>query len=144
MLRLRQRGRDADSAACERVFFRFKTKLSAAATSVYDGWNPIIEIILHVCGATTANQYLGGLDFGGTFQGAGIGGGLVPAPLNGALYFPLADSNGNITEYVYANGVIVAQCSCDAFDDTLVESCAISGASPFAFSTNYYDSKTWT
>ena len=89
---------------------------------IYDGWNPILEIIAYDSGATTTNRYFWGLDLSGTPQGAGGVGGLVAVSLNGALYFTLADSNGNITEYIDANGAIVAQYSYGDFGDTRAES----------------------
>ena len=117
-------------------------------TYIYDGWNPILEIIAHTGGATTTNQYFWGIDLSGTpeagpsGQGAGGVGGLVAVSLNGTLYFPLTDSNGNITEYIDANGAIAAQYRYDAYGATQEESGPMSAAFSFRFSTKYQDPET--
>ena len=119
-----------------------KTTPAATHTFVYDGWNPILEVIAHTSGTTTTNQYFWGLDLSGSTQGAGGVGGLVTVSLDGALYFPLSDSNGNITEYVDSTGAVVAQYRYDAFGDMLNESGAMSGVFAFRFSTKYIDPET--
>ena len=117
-------------------------------TFIYDGWNPIIEIIAHASGAVSTNQYFWGIDLSGTpeagpsGQGAGGVGGLVAVSLDGTLYFPLTDNNGNITEYIDTTGAIAAQYRYDAFGATQEESGAMSGAFPFKFSTKYFDVET--
>ena len=119
-----------------------KTTPDATHTFVYNGWNPIFEIITHASGTTTTNQYFWGLDLSGSTQGAGGVGGLVAVSLDGTLYFPLSDSNGNITEYVDASGTIVAQYRYDAFGNLLAESGTIPDAFSFRFSTKYRDPET--
>ena len=100
-----------------------------------------LEVIARTGGATITNQYFWDLDLSGTMQGAGGVGGLVAVSLDGALYFPLSDSNGNITEYVDTNGVIVAQYHYDAFGKIIAESSAMSGAFSYKCSTKYFDSE---
>ena len=72
-------------------------------------------------------------------QGAG---GLVAVSLNGSLYFPLTDSNGNITEYIDTTGTTVAQYRYDAYGAAQEESGPLSHAFTFRFSTKYQDPET--
>ena len=51
---------------------------------------------------------LGGDWTDGTMQGAGGVGGLLAVEKGGAVYLPAYDANGNVTEYVDADGVIAA------------------------------------
>ena len=52
------------------------------------------------------------------------------------------DANGNITQYVDADGHVVASYTYDAFGNTVAESGSMSSAFPFRFSTKYYDSES--
>ena len=114
----------------------------ATSHFIYDGWNPILEIIAHTGGAVSTNQYFWGLDITGSSQGAGGVGGLVAVSLDGTLYFPLTDSNGNITEYIDTTGATVAQFRYDAYGATQEESGSMTSAFPFRFSTKYQDPET--
>ncbi|MEK9136056.1 MAG: RHS repeat-associated core domain-containing protein, partial [Bacteroidota bacterium] len=59
-----------------------------------------------------------------------------------ATYYPLADGNGNITDYVDASGTIVAHREYDAFGNTIVASGAMVNDFNFWFSTKYWDGET--
>ena len=69
---------------------------------VYDCWNLIHETVDNQ--TVTTNIYIWGLDLSGTLQEAGGVGGLLSQTVisdsPAKSYFPLADANGNVTEYV--------------------------------------------
>ena len=73
-----------------------------------------------------------------TLQGAG----LLYLTVDGAVYVPFYDNKGNVTRYLDANSVTVAQYTYDTFGRT------ISQTGPFAdffrhrFSTKYFDAET--
>jgi len=56
--------------------------------------------------------------------------------------FPLADANGNITEYVNTNGTVVAHYQYDAFGNTSASSGAMADDFHFLFSSKYLDEET--
>ena len=87
-----------------------------------------------------------GQDISGTLQGAGGIGGLLSVTRvissGTATYFPLADANGNITEYVDASGTVVAHREDDPFGNTIVANGAMVNDFNFLFSTKYWDWET--
>ena len=105
-----------------------------AYSIVYSGWNPVVERVQSSGGTTATVRYVWGKDLSGTLQGAG--------GVGGAWYFPAYDANGNITQYVDADGHVVASYAYDAFGNTVTESGAMAGTFPFRFSTKYYDSES--
>ena len=96
------------------------------------------------CGTNTTS-YIWGNDLSGTPQGAGGVGGLLAVIEDGEAYHPCYDANGNITEYVDTNGVVVAHYEYDAFGNLIPNSSFLTPNSPdfkHRFSTQYYDTET--
>jgi len=83
-------------------------------------------------------------DLSGSLSGAGGIGGLISVTRNTSsgtsIYYPLADANGNISDYVDANGNVVAHREFDAYGNTIVSSGAVNDFN-FWFSTKYYDAE---
>ncbi|MDD4016920.1 MAG: hypothetical protein PHV28_03145 [Kiritimatiellae bacterium] len=55
-------------------------------TFFYDGWNPVLETVVHTNGTVDRIEYVWGLDLSGTLQGAGGVGGLLFEKRNGQIY----------------------------------------------------------
>jgi RHS repeat-associated protein len=117
---------------------------STTNTFVYDNWNLVKETST----AGYTNFYVWGLDLSGTIQGAGGVGGLLavirsdtnsPQP---TVYRPTYDANGNITDYVDTNGVVVAHREYDPFGNTIVATGSMVNDFHFWFSTKYLDHET--
>jgi len=128
-------------------------------TFTYDGWNLTGEtsaIFYHerdwwgghvpppVLLASSTNLYIWGLDLSGTMQDAGGAGGLLavlgaPGTSPASVFVPAYDANGNVTEYVDANGSTAAHYEYDAFGNTLAQSGPMAEGFRFRFSTKYLD-----
>lgn len=123
---------------------RHVKKVTPAATTIffYDDWNLIEERIAYANGATSIIHYYWGKDISGELQGAGGGGGLLYQTIDGAIYIPCLDNNGNITRYLDANGNTVAQYTYDAFGGTLSQSGSLASFFRHRFSTKYLDVET--
>ena len=117
---------------------------------IYDGWNLIAEqSTLRSLGEVgliyTTNHYVWGLDLSQSLQGAGGVGGLLAVirsdtnSLQPSVYLPVYDGNGNISDYVSTNGVVVAHREYDPFGNTVVSTGQMKDAFNFWFSTKYYD-----
>ena len=119
-----------------------KVTPDATHTFFYDDWNLIEERIAYTSGATSTIHYYWGKDLSGTLQGAGGVGGLLYLTIDGAIYIPCYDANGNITRYLDANGNTVAQDTYDAFGNTIAQSGPLAGFFPHRFSTKYFDAET--
>lgn len=115
---------------------------SATHTYFYDGWNLIEERVAYTNGETETIQYVWGKDLSGSLQGAGGVGGLLWLKLNGELYVPCYDNNGNITAYVDGQGNVVASYVYDAFGRTISQSGPLRDTFHHRFSTKYYDNET--
>ncbi|MFA7087433.1 MAG: RHS repeat-associated core domain-containing protein [Aliarcobacter sp.] len=79
----------------------------------WDDMNMVLEKITNYeTSSTTIKTYTWGLDLSGSLHNAGgIGGLLMVSELKGSTsqnYFPVADANGNITDYLDETGNIVA------------------------------------
>jgi len=105
---------------------------------VYDGWNLTQE----TSSAGVTNTYVWGLDLSGTQQGAGGIGGLLSATRNGVTYYPCYDANGNITDYVDQNGIVMAHREYDAYGNTVASSGPMVDDFSFWFSSKYLDDET--
>ena len=111
-------------------------------TFVYDDWSLIYEHVAYTNGTTSTIHYYWGKDLSGAFQGAGGVGGLLYLTVDGAVYIPCYDNNGNITRYLDANGNTVAQYTYDAFGNTISQSGPLAGFFRHRFSTKYFDTET--
>jgi len=113
---------------------------------VWNDWLLVSEVRTQASGVST-NHYAWGLDLSGTLQGAGGIGGLLavttlnlePATLNCLL--PLADGNGNITEYATGTGTVVARFEYDPFGGTVREEVPAGVDLPFRFSSKYEEAE---
>lgn len=111
-------------------------------TFLYDGWNLIQE-----SSPTLTNHYVWGLDLSGSLQGAGgVGGLLSRTKDSGERYLYNYDANGNVTELVDGNGLLVVTYVYDAFGNIIANNdIYASGAeleNRFKFSTKYQDDET--
>ena len=119
-----------------------KVTSEATTTFFYDNWNLIEERVAYTNGTTTTICYFWGKDLSGTLQGAGGVGGLLYLAVNGCIYIPCYDNNGNITRYLDANGDTVAQYVYDAFGNSLSKPGPLADVIRHRFSTKYYDVET--
>ena len=108
-----------------------KVTPAATHTYFYDDWNLIEERIAYTNGTTSTIHYYWGKDLSDTLHGAGGVGGLLCLTIDGAIYIPCYDANGNITRYLDASGNTVAQYTYDAFGNTISQS----GPSPVSSAT---------
>ena len=92
-----------------------KVTPDATTTFFYDDWNLIEERIAYTNETFSTIRYYWGKDLSGTVQGAGGVGGLLYLTVDGMIYVPFYDNNGNITRYLDTNGTTVAQYTYDAF-----------------------------
>ncbi len=119
-----------------------KATPEATSTYFYDGWNLVEERVTHANGTTSTIRYYWGKDISDSLQGAGGIGGLLYLTVDGEVYVPLYDSNGNVTHYLDANGGIVAAYKYDAFGKTIAQSGPLAGFFRHRFSTKYLDAET--
>ncbi len=111
-------------------------------TYVFDDWNLIAETVADTNGVIAKIEYVWGLDVSGSLQGAGGVGGLLAVSVNGEIYLPCYDNNGNITAYVDDQGSVVARYAYDAFGNTISLSGSLASTFAFRFSTKYFDVET--
>ena len=113
---------------------------------LWDGYNIVSEKLTNSGTNELTNFYTWGLDLSGSLQGAGGVGGLlavtcVPSGASNVLpltSYPSCDANGNITEYISANGSIVAHREYSAFGETTV----LAGTLADSF-THWWSTKPW-
>lgn len=119
-------------------------KITPAAmhTFFYNGWNLVEEHIASTNGTTSIIHYHWGKDLSGELQGAGGIGGLLYLAIDGELYIPCYDGNGNITRYLDSSGNTVAQYTYDAFGDAIFQSGFLAQTFRHRFSTKYFDSES--
>jgi RHS repeat-associated protein len=82
-----------------------------------------------------------GLDVSGSHQGAGSVGGLLAVIHGDNVYNSAFDGNGNITEYISADGTLVAHYEYSPFGETVIQSGDMAEAFAFRFSTKYYNAE---
>ena len=111
----------------------------ATTTFFYDDWNIIEERVAYTNGTTSTIRYYWGKDLSGTLQGAGGVGGLLYLTVNGTIYIPCYDNNGNITRYLDASGNTVAQYTYDAFGNLISKAGHLADFFRHRFSTKYLD-----
>jgi RHS repeat-associated protein len=124
----------------------------------YDGWNLIAEFILVEVTDPVENDtywewtldfsYTWGLDLSRSLQGAGGVGGLLAVEKHGISageYYPTFDGNGNVSEYLEADGDTAAHFEYDPFGNTVVlgeQSTGLAAMFRFRFSTKMLDQET--
>lgn len=109
---------------------------------LYDGWNLIAEFTADGETVGLERTHLWGLDLSRSLQGAGGVGGLLRTSEHGAAvmaYYPTYDANGNVSEYVYSSGTVVAHYEYSPFGTTTAATGTKATAMPFRFSTKYLD-----
>ena len=119
-----------------------KATSEADTTFFYDGWNLVEERIAYTNGTSSTINYFWGKDLSGTLQGTGGVGGLLYLTVDGCIYIPCYDNNGNITRYLDANGNTVAQYTYDAFGNSMSMSGPLADFFRHRFSTKYFDPET--
>ncbi len=115
-------------------------KITGGVTTLYryDGWNCIAEYT----GSTLSEIRTWGLDLmSGSGQGAGGVGGLLAEKTGGTYYYPTFDGNGNVSEYLNANGDTIAHFEYDPFGNTVVNAGSVSLFN-YRFSTKPLDFET--
>ena len=119
-----------------------KMTSEATTTFFYDDWNLIEERVAYTNGTTSTIRYFWGKDISGDLQDAGGVGGLLYLTVNGTIYIPCYDNNGNITRYLDASGNTVAQYTYDAFGNLISKTGPLADFFRHRFSTKYYDAET--
>ena len=119
-----------------------KVTSEATTTFFYDDWNLIEERVACTNGTTSTIRYFWGKDISGDLQDAGGVGGLLYLTVNGTIYIPCYDNNGNITRYLDASGNTVAQYTYDAFGNLISKTGPLADFFRHRFSTKYYDAET--
>jgi len=123
------------------------SKAVGAATTlyVYDGWNCIAGYTLQNSTFTLQHSYLWGMDLSGSMQGAGGVGGLLAVTdrvaAGNPVYYPCFDGNGNVTEYLKADGTVAPHFEYDPFGNTTVNTDS-SNQFAYRFSTKPLDFET--
>jgi RHS repeat-associated protein len=114
----------------------------ATTTYFYDDWNLIEERIAYTNGTTSTIKYYWGKDLSGELQGAGGVGGLLYITIDGVIYIPCYDNNGNVTKYIDANGNIVASYTYSVFGKLIAKAGSLADFFRHRFSTKYFDAET--
>ena len=102
-------------------------------TLLWDGYNIIHETINHQ--QPTTNHYVWGLDLSGSLQGAGGVGGLLAEVQDGVPYYAASDANGNVTEYMSADGTLAAHYEYSPFGEIIAQSGDLASTFTHRFST---------
>jgi RHS repeat-associated protein len=111
----------------------------SATLYIHDGFNCIAEYT----GTTLSKTRTWGLDLSGTLQGAGGVGGLLAEKQGGSYFYPTYDGNGNVSEYLAADGTTSAHFEYDPFGNTTVDTdSATTPLFAYRFSTKPLDFET--
>ena len=128
---------------------RISRNVSASPNSytlyLYDGWNCIAEWNANSQSATLTTTRTWGLDLSTTPQGAGGVGGLLSEKQGNNTFYPTYDGNGNISEYLAADGSTAAHYEYDPFGNIVKESYASAydtSSFSYKFSTKPLDQAT--
>ena len=119
-----------------------KVTPEATTTFFYDGWKLIEERIDYTNGTASTIRYYWGKDLSGTLQGAGAVGGLLYMTVDGSIYIPCYDNNGNITKYIDESGNVVAAYEYDDFGRLISAMGPMADFFRHRFSTKYFDPET--
>jgi RHS repeat-associated protein len=128
---------------------RVSRSVSASPNSytlyLYDGWNCIAEWNANPQSVTLTSTRTWGLDLSSTPQGAGGVGGLLSEKQGNNTFYPTYDGNGNISEYLAADGSTAAHYEYDPFGNIVKESYASAydtSSFSYKFSTKPLDQAT--
>ena len=119
-----------------------KVTPEATMAFFYDDWNLVEERIAYTNGTVSTIRYFWDKGLSGTLQDAGGIGGLLYLTVDGAVYVPCYDSNGNITHYLDSNGSTAAQYIYDTFGNLILQSGSLADFFRHRFSTKYFDVET--
>jgi RHS repeat-associated protein len=110
---------------------------------LYDGWNLIREFQSSTIQTfhSSTNSYVWGLDMSGYLQGEGGIGGLLAVIQDSATDLPALDGNGNVVEYVSADGTIAAHYEYSPFGETVIQTGPLADTFSFRFSTKYWENE---
>jgi RHS repeat-associated protein len=100
---------------------------------------------IHKYTGTTLTTRTWGLDLSGSLQGAGGVGGLLAEKQGANTYYPTYDGNGNVSEYLEADGDVAAHYEYDPFGNIVKESYAsgfVASSFSYKFSTKPLDPTT--
>ena len=101
---------------------------------LWDGYN-IVQALTHSQTHTLTNSFIWGLDLSGTLQNAGGVGGLLVEVRDGEPYFAAFDANGNVTEYLSADGTLATHYEYSPFGELVVQSGDLADTFTHRFST---------
>jgi YD repeat-containing protein len=118
-----------------------KVTANATTTFFYDDWNLVEERIAYADNTSSTIRYYWGKDLSGALQGAGGVGGLLWLTIDGAIYIPCYDNNGNVTRYLNASGGTMARYSYDAFGRLIARAGRRASFFRHRFSTKYFDAE---
>jgi RHS repeat-associated protein len=118
------------------VWKQVSTNAVALSTRLllWDGFNIVRETICNQQFSIT-NSYVWGLDLSGSLQGAGGVGGLLAEVKGGVPYFAAFDANGNVTDYLSADGALAAHYEYSPFGEIGVQSGDLADSFTHRFST---------
>ena len=111
----------------------------SSRTFLWDGYNIIAEQVGRAVPgeplAVATNHYVWGLDLSGSLQGAGGVGGLLTEVKDGEPCYAAFDANGNVMEYLTADGTLAAHYEYSPFGEIVVQSGDLADSLTHRFST---------
>lgn len=119
--------------------------LAESRRFLYDSWNLIAEFIVAGETVTLDRTHLWGLDLSRSLRGMGGVGGLLRTDERATgttPYYPTYDANGNVSEYLDANGGAVAHYEYSPFGRSTAATGTKAADFTFTFSTKYLDTAT--
>ena len=109
-------------------------EVETTANLLWDGYN-IVQTLTHSQPHTLTNAFVWGLDISGTLQGAGGVGGLLAEVKDGSPYLAAYDANGNVTEYLSADGTLATHYEYSPFGEIVAQSGDLADSFTHRFST---------
>lgn len=121
-----------------------KTASDGEHVFFWDGWNPVLEVVRGE-GTTNVVECAWGKDVAGSLEAAGGVGALLWVRVDGRVYVPLYDGNGNVTAYVSEGGAVVCRFGYGAFGEETASVLQQAGDAAwlrFRYSTKYAEPET--
>jgi RHS repeat-associated protein len=118
---------------------------TTATLYVYDSFNCIAEYSISNNQYSISRARTWGMDLSGSLQGAGGVGGLLAEKQGANSFYPTYDGNGNVSEYLAADGTVAAHFEYDPFGNIVKDSYSTGfNATSFTykFSTKPLDAET--